>query len=1337
MGSLDAPSVVETEVMEFAKPEDVILYVNGKCHVLPPDVAHQTLLEYLRGIGLTGTKLGCGEGGCGACTVMLSHYDWQAGTIVNRAINACLAPVYSVEGMHVVTVEGIGNRRLGLHPVQEALASAHGSQCGFCTPGFVMSMYSLLRTKKNAPTQSEIEECLAGNLCRCTGYRPILDAFRKFAKSETSAYTNDAIKAAGGQAPTKSTEQFICPSTGKPCDCGKVSKPKVVENGTAEHKSLTDEKKEREANGAELENNTGVKDNVPVPREEPIFPPKLFRRKTQPLFLRGRQGLQWYRPTSLAQLLALKAKYPNAKMVGGNTEVGIETRFKNFQYPVLIATTHVPELLAMKVTGGGVEIGASVTLTNLLESFSHFVRERSEDETSGCKAIIEQLRWFAGAQIRNVSSLGGNIVTASPISDLNPLWIATGAVFTVIGNGGATRKVAAKDFFIGYRKVDLKKDEILASVFMPFTKRFEYVKEYKQAHRRDDDIALVNAGLRVTLKSESDGAWTVEDSCLAYGGVAAVVVVAKKTQEFLKGKPWNRETLDQALALLEKEIFMADNAPGGMVEFRRSLISSFFFKFYLHTCYKLEAHAGFEHGLPETYRSAVAQYEREPSKGIQYFQTAKDATAVGLPFQHQSANLQVTGEAEYVDDIAMPARGLHAGLVLSTKPHARIVSIDASEAEKFPGFEGFFCAKDLPGANDIGAIVHDEELFATEFVTCVGHLIGIVVADTHENAKDAARKVKIEYEELPALLDLDAAVAANKFHPGSERVLEMGDVNSFFENAKGSDDVLVAEGEVRMGGQEHFYLEPNSTLVWTTDSGNEVHLVSSTQAPQKHQRYVSHVLGIPMNKVVCKLKRIGGGFGGKETRSAYIAAAASVPAYLLQRPVRITLDRDMDMAITGQRHAFMAKYKVGFTKEGKVLALDIDMYNNGGNSLDLSGSVLERALFHSDNVYHIKDMRVRGRVCFTNQSSNTAFRGFGGPQGMLIVENWIERVASEVGRRPEEIRELNFQEEGQELHYGQLLEAPRHRNVWAELKNSCEFERQLAEVEAFNAQHRWKKRGLSMVPTKFGISFTTKFLNQAGALVQVYTDGTVLVTHGGVEMGQGLHTKMAQIAASEFGIALKDVFVSETATDKVPNSSPTAASASADMYGGAVLDACEQIKARMKPVADKGNFATFAELVNECYLQRIDLSGHGFYITPDIGMDWDTGKGRPFSYFTFGAAFAVAEIDTLTGDFHLPRVDIVMDLGNSLNPAIDIGQVEGGYVQGLGWVILEELKWGDSAHPWIRPGNLFTQGPGTYKIPTVNDIPIDFRVSLLKVCMDTSQDLIFSMFSGALGLTYL
>ncbi|GJX13702.1 xanthine dehydrogenase 1-like protein [Tanacetum coccineum] len=391
------------------------------------------------------------------------------------------------------------------------------------------------------------------------------------------------------------------------------------------------------------------------------------------------------------------------------------------------------------------------------------------------------------------------------------------------------------------------------------------------------------------------------------------------------------------------------------------------------------------------------------------------------------------------------------------------------------------------------------------------------------------------------------------------------------------------------------------------------------------------------------------------------------------------------------------------TNEGKVLALDLEIYNNAGNSLDLSLSILERAMYHSHNVDEIP--HVNGSVCFTNFPSNTAFRGFGGPQGMLITENWIQRIAMEVKKIPEEIREINFLSEGSILHYGQQIQDCTLNRLWDELKKSCKFSEVRKEVEEFNLRNRWKKRGIAIVSTKFGISFTIKFMNQAGTLIQVYTDGTVLVTHGGVEMGQGLHTKVAQIAASAFDIPLSSVFISETSTDKVPNASPTAASASSDMYGAAVLDACNQIKARMEPIASLKKHSSFEELVLACYFERVDLSAHGFYNVPDIGFDWATGKGHPYMYFTYGAAFAKVEIDTSTGDFHTRAADVILDLGFSINPAIDVGQIEGAFVQGMGWVALEELKWGDDAHKWIPPGCLFTSGPGHYKIPSVNDVP--------------------------------
>ncbi|CAA0805785.1 Xanthine dehydrogenase 1 [Striga hermonthica] len=1278
--------------LEDFETKEPIIYINGARRVLPDGLAHLTLLEYLRDIGLTGTKLGCGEGGCGACTVMVSYLDQNSKKCVHLAINACLAPLYSLEGMHVITVEGVGNQRHGLHPIQESLAQAHGSQCGFCTPGFIMSLYALLRSSPRPPTKEDFEENLAGNLCRCTGYRPIVDAFRVFARTDDALYTNESSGRSGSE--------FVCPSTGKPCSCGS--------NVKGDDKEITTESicsgkviKPISYNDADGASYTG---------KELIFPPELKLRKLTSLCLNGSNQLKWYRPLKLQHVFEIKARHPDAKLVVGNTEVGIETRLKNLHYPVLIHVSHVPELNHLTVKDEGLEIGSAVKLSQLVKMLQTVINERASFQTSSCRAILRQLKWFAGVQIKNVASIGGNICTASPISDLNPLWIAARASFQISDSKGSKRTCPADKFFLGYRKVNLESNEILLSVFLPWNVKYEFVKEFKQAHRREDDIAIVNAGMRARLE-EKDGKWVVSDALVVFGGVAPYSVCAIETSKFLIGKQWSKEVLKGVLGILENDILLKENAPGGMVEFRRSLILSFFFKFFLWVCDQMDGLDSFDEKVPTSYLSAIKEFHHPSVIGSQDYDIVKRGSAVGAPEAHLSSRLQVTGEAEYTDDAPMPPNGLHAALILSKKPHARILSIDDEAAKSSPGVAGIFFSKNVPGNNKIGPIVIDEELFASEVVTCVGQVIGVVVADTHENAKKAARKVHVQYEELPAILTIEDAIKFNSFHPNTERLLRKGDVDNCFSS--GQCDKII-EGEVHVGGQEHFYLEPHGTLVWTADGGNEVHMISSTQAPMKHQKYVARVLGLPMSKVVCKTKRIGGGFGGKETRSAFIAAVAAIPSYLLNRPVKLILDRDVDMMITGQRHSFLGKYKVGFTNEGKLLALDVEIFNNAGNSLDLSFAVLERSMFNSENVYEIPNIRVKGKVCFTNMPSNTAFRGFGGPQGMIIAENWIQRISMEVKKNPEEIREMNFQREGSVTHYGQQLENCTLERIWKELKVSCNFAGAREEVEQFNLHNRWKKRGVAIVPTKFGVAFTAKFMNQAGALVQVYTDGTVLVTHGGVEMGQGLHTKVAQIAASCFNIPLNSVFISETSTDKVPNASPTAASASSDYYGAAVLDACQQIKARMEPLASTRNFGSFAELAMACYMERIDLSAHGFYKTPDIGFDWTIGVGAPFRYFTYGAAFAEVEIDTLTGDFHTRRADMILDLGFSLNPAIDVGQIEGAFVQGLGWVALEELKWGDTAHKWVPPGCLYTCGPGAYKIPSINDVPFKFNVSLLK-----------------------
>ncbi|VAH17405.1 unnamed protein product [Triticum turgidum subsp. durum] len=516
--------------------------------------------------------------------------------------------------MHIITVEGIGDRQ------QERLAEAHGSQCGFCTPGFVMSMYALLRSSKHPPTEEQIEDSLAGNLCRCTGYRPIIDAFRVFAKTDDSLYTASPSENANGQA--------ICPSTGKPCSCRNETDVNANESST-----LSSVKVYLPCSYNEIDGNS-------YSEKELIFPPELQLRKFMPLKLNGFNGIRWYRPLKLEQLLYLRSCYPDAKLIIGNSEVGVETKFKNAQYKVMISVTHVPELHTLKVEEHGLHIGSAVRLAQLQKFLKNVIAERGSHETSSCHAILRQLKWFAGTQIRNVASVGGNICTASPISDLNPLWMATGANFQIIDVNNNVRTTAAKDFFLGYRKVDLKADEVLLSVILPWTRPYEYVKEFKQAHRREDDIALVNAGMRMHI-TEAEGNWIVSDVSIVYGGVAAVPLTAAKTEKFLVGKKLDDGLLDETFNLLKEDIPLAENAPGGMVEFRSSLTLSFFFKFFLYVTHEMNIKGLSKVGLDAANMSAIQSYTRPVSIGAQGYESVGQGTAVGQPMVHMSAILQV------------------------------------------------------------------------------------------------------------------------------------------------------------------------------------------------------------------------------------------------------------------------------------------------------------------------------------------------------------------------------------------------------------------------------------------------------------------------------------------------------------------------------------------------------------------------------------------------------------------------------------------------------------------------------------------------------------------------
>ncbi|KAJ4447027.1 hypothetical protein ANN_09015 [Periplaneta americana] len=1272
----------------FETESTLVFYVNGKKVVDNSVDPEWTLLYYLRNkLRLCGTKLGCGEGGCGACTVMVSKYDRIQGKVIHLAVNACLAPIASMHGLAVTTVEGIGSTKTHVHPVQKRIAEAHGSQCGFCTPGIVMSMYTLLRNLPK-PTMNDMEVAFQGNLCRCTGYRPIIEGFRSFTEDweQNQALYNNHLN--NGL------------SNGNGCAMGdKCCKNKV--NGTvANGCSNTDEEV--------LFNKT---EYTPFdPTQEPIFPSELRMSSnydSQFLVIRGKRAT-WYRPTNLDDLLYLKSKYNDARIVVGNTEVGVEVKFKNMVYPVLIQPNQIPELNSVYAEAEGLRVGAAVTLDDLQQALRKEIESQPEYKTRIFTAIVSMLHWFAGKQIRNVGAVGGNIMTASPISDLNPIFNAAGCRLELHSKDNGKRYVKMDhNFFTGYRRTVVKPDEVLVAITIPYTTEDQYFYAYKQAKRRDDDIAIVNLAANVEF---NPGTNTIKDVSLAFGGMAPTTVLAMKTKAKLTGKPWSKETLEEAYSCLIEDLPLNPSAPGGMIQYRRSLTLSLFFKTYLAITNQLEQKmvSGVEK-LPDTYQSAPSGFHAKLPKSSQYFQVVspdqKQTDLVGRPIVHKSAFKQATGEAVYCDDMPHFENELYLALVLSTKAHAEITSIDASGALAMEGVHAFFSAKDLPEPQfrNFHGIIHDDQVFAADKVTTQGQVIGAVVADSQIIAQRAAKLVQVQYKDLePIIITIEDAIEKNSFFPGCPKQICKGDVDAAFENA---DHII--SGEARMSGQEHFYLETHCTIAVPKGEDDEMELFCSTQNPTETQKVTAEVLGIKSNRVVCRVKRMGGGFGGKESRMLVSSVPVAVAAYKLNRPVRCMLDRDEDMMISGTRHPFLGKYKVAFTKEGKITACDIDIYNNGGHTLDLSGAVLERAMFHYENAYYIPNARVKGYVCKTNLPSNTAFRGFGGPQGMFFAENMIREIASFLNKDPLEIASLNLYKEGDTTHFNQPLEHCTLKRCWDECLERADYLRRKKEVEEFNRQNRWKKRGLSVVPTKFGISYTLLFLNQSGALVHIYDDGSVLVSHGGTEMGQGLHTKMIQVASRALDISADLIHIAETSTDKVPNTSATAASCGSDLNGMAVMDACEILRKRLEPYKAANPKGTWAEWVRAAYCDRVSLSTTGFYKTPGIGYDIEKNEGIPFKYFTFGAACSEVEIDCLTGDHQVLRTDIVMDLGDSLNPAIDVGQVEGGFMQGYGLFTLEEMVYSPT-------GTVYARGPGMYKIPGFADIPVEFNVSLLK-----------------------
>jgi xanthine dehydrogenase large subunit len=699
----------------------------------------------------------------------------------------------------------------------------------------------------------------------------------------------------------------------------------------------------------------------------------------------------------------------------------------------------------------------------------------------------------------------------------------------------------------------------------------------------------------------------------------------------------------------------------------------------------------------------------------------KISGGVATDQRHDSAHKHVDGSAIYIDDMPETAGTLHGCLGLSTVAHGTIRSIDLSAVRSAAGVVNVLTAKDVPGENDISPTGrHDEPVLADGKVEFFGQPIFAVIAETREEARRACRLAKIEYDELPAIIDVADVDPKGAKLVTPPLTLSSGDVTGAIAKAPRR-----LKGQMRVGGQDHFYLEGHIAMA-VPGEDDDVTVYSSTQHPSEVQHMVSHALGVPSHAVTVEIRRMGGGFGGKETQSNQFAALAAIAAKRLGRAVKIRPDRDDDMTATGKRHDFLIDYEVGFDDDGKIHGVDFSYAARCGFSSDLSGPVTDRALFHCDNAYFYPAVKAVSVPLYTNTVSNTAFRGFGGPQGMVGAERVIDEVAFATGKDPLEIRKVNFYgtSDRNVTPYHQTVEDNIIQRIVSELEESSDYARRRRTIDAFNANSRIIKRGLALTPVKFGISFTATHFNQAGALVHVYTDGSVHLNHGGTEMGQGLYVKVAQVVAEEFLIDIDQVKITATTTGKVPNTSATAASSGSDLNGMAAKNAARIIRDRLADFAaekyavplDQIEFLpnrvrignqqiAFADLVKQAYMARIQLSAAGFYKTPKIHWNRDKGQGHPFYYFAYGAAVSEVSIDTLTGEYMVERTDILHETGRSLNRAIDLGQIEGGFIQGMGWLTTEELVWDEK-------GRLRTHAPSTYKIPLASDRPKIFNVTL-------------------------
>ena len=1316
---------------------DLRFYVNGQAVLIEHPDPSVTLVDWLRSpdVALTGTKKGCDQGGCGACTVMLSQWNAETGAVERTSINSCLRPIAALDGMEITTTEGTGSSRTMLSPVQYTIAKENGSQCGYCTPGFVMTMYSFLAANpERKATQREIEGLFDGNICRCTGYRAILYGMRHFASDFGPEDEKGCLETVVDQS-----EAYLHATTVTP----------------------------------------------------PAFPPSL---QTGPRALHySRAGYDWYRPLSLADVHAILRKHPdatNVKLVGGNTGIGVYSTYVEDPH-VLIDISLVPELHGIELTDEGLVVGAATTYSEFLAALQALQESASDEQRSGIDALQYMAHHTAGTIVRNAATLAGNtmlvvrhIASGEPFpSDMFTALSAIDAQVHV-SIGGSVRTMPILTFAAEYQSTPaLQQDAVLVGYTIPWTVSREYMRTFKTALRKENAHSIVNAGMRVRFGTNKK----VSDASLLLGGIGPVAFHATSAEQVLRGAAWTPETLQKALAALRKDVEqnLAANKKrmSGLIDegftnaYRIHLAESYLYQFWIWIAERVAPRS-----VPREVRSAAARAERAVSKGKQHYERDVKEYPVNMPYIKLGAFLQASGEAKYTHDLPLPRKGVQAAVVTSMfarakytyrtpkKKNAAIADVVAYLRERHTGFLDYVTQADIPPNGHNGAMVGSvpDPYFATGSVANYGQCIGLVLANDEVLAQRIANFIATEcisYQVQDPILAID---------PKNAFPDESGYPNHIWKIRRpGSDLRWVGEKKASVGGvackvvtgrqyagsQLHYYMETQACLAIPGEH-DEMEMRPSTQSPDDITSAVKNVLQIPANGIDVKIQRVGGGYGGKTTRPPWVAAVTSVAAWKHNRPVRLAVRRENDSAMIGHNHPVAADYSIAIAtgsdnpeNRGRILGISTNFLIDGGSTYDCSFVVSDCLQLRCDTAYEVPNYETSSDVCQTNKASNTAFRSMGLMQAMLAQEDAVEAAAHAIGMLAEDVRGKNLYRIGDTTPYGEVLDYCIMDNVWERIRRRSDFDRRLKAVEAFNAANRWKKRGISMIPIKYASGYNAVFLEQGGALIEVFDqDATVLVRTGGVEIGQGLNIKLVQIAARELNVPVELIQLAATDTQVVPNPVSTGASTGTAFNGGAVKEACRELRSRLEQYAmalleqngaawckknlinfwdheqgwratvktsSGGTTTIWQQLIRMANSDRVNLSAQVRFQEQggtgvDTGLIFKPGFQAPetvnwFTDFTYSAACTEVEIDVLTGETTILRSDVLYDVGDSINPAIDIGQVEGAFVQGLGYVLSEQVIFQPDGP---NKGALNTDNTWRYKMPATTSIPIEFNVDL-------------------------